>query len=72
MVHAARAVAKHKVAGSTPVTRSDVPRGDAGSKDRSPPMTPGGNRSSPFWSQRRRSGEREDVHGAHAEVDGSS
>jgi len=42
------ALAKHKVAGSTPVTRSRFLGFSRTSTDRFPPMTPGENRSVPL------------------------
>jgi hypothetical protein len=53
VVHVVRAIAKHKVAGSTPVTRSRFLGKSRTSEDRSRPMTPGRDRSSPFWVVRR-------------------
>jgi hypothetical protein len=48
VAHAVAAIAKHKVVGSTPITRSQFRGKSRTSEDRSRPVTPGWDRSSPL------------------------
>jgi hypothetical protein len=53
LVGARNVLAKHKVVGSTPITRSHFRGNSRTSEDRSRPVTPSWDRSLPVWVVRR-------------------